>query len=337
MRDAERLKAILSNADRPVQIIFAGKAHPHDTGGKELIRQIVNLARSEDFRHSLVFLEDYDMQVARYLVQGVDVWMNTPRRPKEASGTSGMKVIYNGGLNFSVLDGWWDEAYDPSVGWAIGNGEEYPEYEWDHQDFVESEALYNILEHDIVPQFYDRSRDNLPREWVQRMKNSIRKLAPLFNTDRMVQEYAEQTYIPCDTLVTGLTVPTLDKGLQYAAWRGKLAEAWQGVSVQDVQVSESTLNVGANLKVKAVVRLGQLTPSDVHVQLYYGPLTPRGDIHDGSAVAMELVGENGSEGSYTFETHVSYDTSGERGLSVRVLPYHPSLPTSFLPGIIRWA
>jgi starch phosphorylase len=337
MRDMERLKAILTNADRPVQIIMAGKAHPHDTGGKELIRQIVNLARSEDFRRRIVFLEDYDMQVARYLVRGVDVWLNTPRRPKEASGTSGMKVIYNGGLNFSTLDGWWDEAYNPSVGWAIGNGEEYPEYEWDHQDFVESEALYNVLEHDIVPLFYDRTRDNLPREWIARIKHSIRKLAPLFNTDRMVQEYTEQTYLPCDVVATRLTTPTLDKGLQYATWRGKLREAWNNVSVQKVDVSGDTLKVGADLEVKAVVQLGQLKPEDVQVQLYYGDLNPRGEIANGAALNMKLVGANGSEGGYTFQARVQYHTSGERGISVRILPNHESLPTSFLPGMIRWA
>jgi len=337
MRDVERLKAILNNAERPVQFIFAGKAHPHDTGGKELIRQIINLARTEDFRHRMVFLEDYDIQVARYLVRGVDVWLNTPRRPKEASGTSGMKVIYNGGLNFSVLDGWWDEAYTPSVGWAIGSGEEYPEYEWDHQDFVESEALYNILEHDIIPLYYDRSRDNLPRGWVQRMKNSIRTLAPVFNTDRMVQEYTEQTYMPCDELQTRLTTPTLEKGLQYAAWRGKLNEAWNSVAVQKVEVPQETLKVGADMDVKAIVRLGQLKPDDVTVQLYFGQLTTRGDIGSGSAVNMELIGPNGAEGTYTFHANINYDTSGERGISVRVLPHHESLPTPFQPGIIRWA
>ncbi len=338
MRDVERLKAILNSTDRPVQIIFAGKAHPHDTGGKELIRQITNLARTPEFRQRMVFLEDYDMQIARYLVRGVDVWMNTPRRPKEASGTSGMKVIYNGGLNFSVLDGWWDEAYNPAVGWAIGNGEEYPEYEWDHQDFVESEALYNVLENDIIPLFYDRSRDNLPREWIARMKNSIRQLAPIFNTDRMVQEYTEQTYIPCDGLITRLTTPTLDKGLQFAAWRGKLGEAWHGVSVQRVEVPQETLKVGSDMDVKAYVQLGQLKPDDVQVQLYYGQLSPRGEITSGGqAINMQLVGADGGEGRYIFHANVSYDTSGERGISVRVLPHHESLPTPFQPGIIRWA
>ncbi len=338
MRDVERLQAILNHADRPVQIIFAGKAHPHDTGGKELIRQITNLARTPEFRHRLVFLEDYDMLVARYLVQGVDVWMNTPRRPKEASGTSGMKVIYNGGLNFSILDGWWAEGYDPAFGWAIGNGEEYPEYEWDHQDFVESEALYNILEHDIIPLYYDRTRDNLPREWIARVKNSIATLAPFFNTDRMVQEYTDQTYIPCAAMTTNLTTPTLDKGLAYAAWRSKVSEAWNSVNVRNVEVSEKTLKVGTKLEVKAVVQLGRLKPEDVQVQLYYGQLNPRGEITSGGkAIPMQLVGANGDGESYTFTTQLSYDTSGERGLSVRILPQNDSLPTPFQPGMIRWA
>ncbi|MEP7291720.1 MAG: alpha-glucan family phosphorylase [Chloroflexota bacterium] len=337
-RDLERLSAILNNADRPVQIIFAGKAHPHDTGGKELIRQIINMARTPEFRHRMVFLEDYDMQVARYLVQGVDVWMNTPRRPKEASGTSGMKAIYNGGLNFSILDGWWAEGYTPSVGWAIGNGEEYPEYEWDHQDFVESEALYNVLEHDIVPLYYDRTRDNLPREWVARVKNSMRALAPFFNTNRMVQEYTEQTYMPCNELATRLTTPTLDKGLEYAAWRGRLNDAWGKVRVDKVEASETTLKVGNDLEVTAQVQLGPLKPEDVQVQLYYGQLNPRGEIGDNAtAVTMQLVRANGSEGGYTFNAQVHYMTSGERGLSVRILPNHESLPTPFQPGMIRWA
>ncbi len=338
LRDIERLKAMVNNAERPVQFIFAGKAHPHDTGGKELIRQIINTARTPDFRHRMVFLEDYDMQVARYLVQGVDVWMNTPRRPKEASGTSGMKVIYNGGLNFSILDGWWAEGYKPSVGWAIGNGEEYPEYEWDHQDFVESEALYNILENDIIPLYYDRSRDNLPREWVGRVKNAMRELAPFFCTDRMVQEYTDLMYVPCYRLASSLTTPTPEKGLAYAAWRSKIGEAWRNVSVQKVEVPESQLKVGADLTVKATVHLGQLTPNDVQVQLFYGQLTTRGDIGaGGEAITMALVGTGGDDGSFQFETQIRYDTSGERGLSVRVLPKNDSLPTPFQPGMIRWA
>ena len=337
-RDVERLKAILNNPERPVQIIFAGKAHPHDTGGKDLIRQIARLARQPEFRHSLVFLEDYDMQIARYLVQGVDVWLNTPRRPKEASGTSGMKVIYNGGLNCSILDGWWAEGYEPSVGWAIGAGEEYPEYEWDHQDFVESQALYDILERDVIPTFYDRGRDTVPRNWVTKIKNGLKTLAPKFNTDRMVEEYTIQMYMPCFDRARQMTGTNLENGLEYAAWRARLYEQWGSVGVQDVQVSEKTVHVGGELEVTAVVKLGQLTPQDVQVQLYYGQLGPRGDIaSDGVGVPMQLVGPNGSDDLYTFTARVQYNNSGQRGLSVRVLPHHDCLPGPFQPRIVRWA
>ena len=169
-RDVERLVRLLNNPEHPVQLIFAGKAHPHDIPGKELIKTIITHARHPDLRHKIVFLENYDMTIARYLVQGVDIWLNTPRRPKEASGTSGMKVIYNGGLNASILDGWWVEGYDPTRGWLIGGGEEYPEAEWEMQDHIESQALYDLLEQDIIPTFYQRGRDGVPHAWVTKMK-----------------------------------------------------------------------------------------------------------------------------------------------------------------------
>lgn len=336
-RDVERLKRILNNPDYPVQIIFAGKAHPHDTGGKELIRQIVNLARTRDFRHSLVFLENYDMNVARYLVQGVDVWLNTPRRPKEASGTSGMKVIYNGGLNCSILDGWWAEGYNPSVGWAIGNGEEYPEHEAQHQDYIESEAIYNLLEQDIIPLYYNRGRDGLPREWIAKMKGSIRTLAPFFTTRRMVQEYTEKYYMPQYQCVLEMTSPNLDKGLKYAAWRTQIEDAWQQIQITKVEISNTQVKVGTDVEVKAIIKLGTLSPNDVRVQLYYGQLDTQKEIGSGgAAVDMTPDGSNGG-GEYVFKTHMAYDTSGERGLSVRVLPNHDYLMTLFQPGLITWA
>ncbi len=195
-RDLPRLKRLVSDPQRPVQFVFAGKAHPHDGGGKDYIRHIIHMAQDPELRPHLVFLQNYDMCVARYLVQGVDVWLNNPRRPQEASGTSGMKSIYNAGLNCSVLDGWWDEGYAPGLGWAIGNGEEYPDHEGDHQDHVESQALYNILEKDIVPLFYERDEENLPRAWLRQVKASMRILAPAFSSHRMLQEYSEQYYLP---------------------------------------------------------------------------------------------------------------------------------------------
>lgn len=336
-RDLERLHKIINNPDYPVQFIFAGKAHPHDTAGKEFIRQIVNIARSPDFRHSIVFLENYDMNIARYLVSGVDVWLNNPRRPKEASGTSGMKVIYNGGLNCSILDGWWAEGYDPSVGWAIGNGEEYPEHEAEHQDYVESQALYNTLEKDIIPLFYKRGRDNVPREWIDKIKNSMRTLAPFFNTHRMLQEYTEQYYIPVYQATVEMRENHMKKGLDFTIWRTRLEESWPQVEVKSVKISDQEIKVGKEFEVEAIIRLGNLTPDDVKVQLYYGQLNTHDQIgQDGAALDMENVSQNG-DGVYNFTARMIYNTSGERGLSVRVLPKHHFLFSEFQPGLIAWA
>jgi glycogen phosphorylase len=335
-RNLERLKKILNTPNRPIQIIFAGKAHPHDNGGKELIRQIVNIARDEAFRHSMVFVENYDMNIARHLIQGVDVWLNTPQRPKEASGTSGMKVIYNGGLNCSILDGWWAEAYSSDVGWAIGNGEEYPDSELEQQNYIESEALYNLLEQDIIPLFYERGRDGLPREWIAKVKNSMRTLAPYFNTRRMVQEYAEKYYMPQYENVLEMAEGKMEEGLAFAAWRAKLEKSWKHVQIRGVETPSTYVKVGSEIQVNALVDLGSLLPKDVRVQLYYGDLNTQGDIGRGEAVDMAPNGVDGN-GTCKFTAEISYATSGERGLSVRVLPYHPYLRTSFLPGLITWA
>ncbi|MAS32963.1 MAG: alpha-glucan phosphorylase [Anaerolineaceae bacterium] len=336
-RDVERLKAILNNPDCPVQIIFAGKAHPHDTGGKELIREIIHMARDEELRDKIVFLENYDMNVARYLVQGVDVWLNNPRRPKEASGTSGMKVIYNGGLNCSILDGWWAEGYDPQVGWAIGNGEEYPEHEAEHQDYVESEALYNVLEKDIIPLFYQRSRDGLPREWIGKVKNSMRGLSAFFSTHRMVQQYTERYYAPCYERTLEMIESNMARGKAFSAWRKRIQQVWPQVRIEDVKISDEQVMVGKEFTIEATVFLDQLTPDDVRVQLYSGQLNATHEIGEegGIAIDMQPAGKSGS--GYKFTVKYVYHTSGERGLSVRVLPDHELLPTSIQPGLITWA
>ncbi len=361
-RDRARLARILNDPERPVQIIFSGKAHPHDMPGKDFIKEIVNTARLPEFRNRVVFIENYDMAVGRALTQGVDVWLNNPRRPLEASGTSGMKVIYNGGLNASTLDGWWDEGYDPSVGWAIGNGEEYPADQENLQDKIESEALYNLLEKDIVPLFYERTRDGLPREWIAKVKRSIRKLAPVFNTTRMVEEYAEKYYLPARKRYLRLTEPDLKRGTAFADWRERLNVVWPKVRIERVETSATQLKIGTDQQVGAWVDLGELTPNDVVVQLYHGNLDTGGNIIDGETLDMtpavadktvaqaanQAVGKDGaapntgsSTGSgstvYQFVTNISYKTTGQHGLSVRVLPHHPDLPTPFLRGIVRWA
>ena len=219
-RNLERLTAIINNKDRPVQIVFAGKAHPKDHGGKELIAQILQFARRPEFRRRVLFLEDYDINVARYMVQGVDVWLNNPRRPLEASGTSGMKVACNGGLNLSILDGWWCEGYDGQNGFAIGAGEEYTDL--NYQDDVESRAIYDLLEQEITPLFYTRSSDGTPRGWLRMMKQSITTLCPVFNTGRMVAEYMTTCYEPSGRRFLRLAGDNLKRAAELAAWRRDL-------------------------------------------------------------------------------------------------------------------
>jgi starch phosphorylase len=335
-RDIERLRKMVTDSDRPVQFIFAGKAHPHDNEGKALIREIVNVARDPDFRDSIVFLENYDMNVARYMVQGVDVWLNNPRRPKEASGTSGMKVIYNAGLNCSIPDGWWAEAYRPEVGWSIGNGEEYDKEQWEHQDYIESQALYNILEQDIIPLFYNQTRDGLPRNWISRVKHSMTELAPFFTTYRMVQQYTDQFYMPRYQVAQEMVKPNFDQANAFTAWQQHLNNVWHQVNIVNVDVAEGDVAVGSKTEITAKVNLGSLTPDDVKVQLYYGVLDTSGAIESGESVDMELSGDNGN-GEFVFTTKHTYTVTGNVGFSVRVMPYHKYLHTTFLPHKIVWA
>ncbi|MCY4247874.1 MAG: alpha-glucan family phosphorylase [Chloroflexi bacterium] len=334
--DLERLRRLVVDSERPVQFIFAGKAHPHDHQGKELIRSIIDVSRDRDFREHIVFLENYDMNVARYMVQGVDVWLNTPRRPKEASGTSGMKVIYNGGLNCSILDGWWAEAYRHDIGWAIGNGEDYREDDWAHQDYVESQALYNLLEQDIVPLFYRQSRDNLPREWIRRVKRGIYQLAAEFNTQRMVQQYTDDLYMPRYRVCQQMRSAGFQQTVAFVGWQQRLERVWHEVSVLDVAVGTDDVEIGARTQIQASVALGQLDPQDVKVQLYSGMLDAYGQIHNGQSVDMRVLGQNGS-GAYTYETDYTYSRTGHVGFSVRVLPHHAFLHSPFLPHKIVWA
>ena len=261
LRDIERLEQILNQTERPVQILFAGKAHPRDDAGKALIQQVVKLAQQKQFRRRVVFLEDYDMAVARYLVQGSDIWLNTPLRPMEASGTSGMKALANGGLNLSTLDGWWDEAWHTAaaekrfIGWSIGSGESYASA--DEQDQVESAALYALLERDIVPSFYERGADGLPRRWIGQMKSSISTLCPTFNMQRMVKQYAADFYVMADERSQQLAANGAERARTLAAWTSHVQAQWKNVRVVSVESPAQTdLPVGSRLQVRAHLQLG---------------------------------------------------------------------------------
>ncbi len=330
LRDPERLKRILKSG---VQIVMAGKAHPHDSEGKELIRQIIRFAREGEMREYIVFLEDYDISVARYLVQGCDVWLNTPRRPNEASGTSGMKLLPNGGLNLSILDGWWDEAYDRTVGWAIGNGEEFADT--DYQDRVESDALYTVIESDIVPLFHQRDDDGIPPGWLARMKASMRTLSPRFCTNRMVAEYAERFYIPASRRYLRLSadIPLVN---DLVSWRRRFHEHAGGVRVLSFEAgAPENVAVGSTIPVTARVYLGSLAPADVRVEIYSGQLTPEGEIRSGAAAPMTLAASQGPEHSYRGE--IQCRDSGSSGLSVRVVPHHDDAILPYELPWVKWA
>jgi len=334
LRDVPRLKRILMNQARPVQILIAGKAHPHDSAGKDLIRQIIHFATDPEVRSSVVFLEDYDIRVARHLVQGADVWLNTPRRPNEASGTSGMKLLPNGGINLSVLDGWWAEAYDREVGWAIGHGEDYDND--DYQDAVESDALFRLLEKDVTLLFYERDQENLPRRWIAKMKTSMKRLCPIFNTNRMVTEYAERFYTPIAKRYSELAAQGGAKLRLITEWRRCFRTAGSQVKITRVQAENSReIRVGDKIRVTASVVLGEVPPEYVRVQIVSGALNENGMIVDSSSSDMKVTGSIGSE--YQYEGQLECAESGSRGFSVRVIPYHPDVRVPFENPWLVWA
>ncbi|HNX26267.1 MAG TPA: alpha-glucan family phosphorylase [Phycisphaerae bacterium] len=334
--DIERLKHILKSSGRRVQIIFAGKAHPKDTPGKELIRQIIHIARDEFLQNSIVFLEDYDMNVARYLVEGVDVWLNTPRRPMEASGTSGMKAAANGALNLSIPDGWWAEGYSPQVGWSIGSGEMYEDEKY--QDEVESRALYDLLEKEVIPLFYDRGKDNLPRQWIAMMKNSIGRLAPLFSTNRMVRQYADMYYKPAMNNWQRLSADEFAGSKELSGWKRKVRDNFNAVRIESVHdnIDKSGVCVGGSVKIDAVIVMGNLGIDDLDVELYYGRLDSEGQIENGISLTM-MHTENLDNSRHRYLVDMPCGRSGQAGYTVRVVPGRNARCDTFLGDLVRWA
>ncbi len=335
-RDPERLAKILSDKDRRVQILYAGKAHPKDNAGKQFIQSIFKYSRDPRFKNRIIFLEDYDITVARYLVQGVDVWLNTPRRPMEASGTSGMKAAANGALNCSILDGWWCEGYDGENGWAIGRGEDYTDLEY--QDDVESRALYDLLEKHIVPLFYERRADGLPREWIRRMKRAMMTAVGTFSTFRMVQEYYEKYYSKAGERWMKINEGNLQKAKDLWKWKLGLFAGWAQIRVEEV-VADATerLNSGGVMKLSARVHLGPVNPEDVDVQACYGKLDDKGAIQEGAAKTMQcLFRVDGSDGSYRYAGEIPCAATGRFGYEIRVMPKNENLSSPYIPSMITW-
>ncbi len=333
-KDLERLIRILADAQRPAQIIYAGKAHPADQEGKEFIRQIIHVASRPELRSHIVFLEDYDMKVGRYLYQGVDVWLNTPRRPLEASGTSGMKAAVNGAINLSILDGWWDEGYDGSNGWAIGSGEDYQDT--DYQDQVESQALYNILENEVVQMFYARGRDGLPREWIRRMKNTMRTVCPIFSATRMVREYTERLYLPAGKCWDALVADNLSRARALTAWKERTQSHWREVQIRSLHADTFTpLEAGGVRAIRVEIALGALRPEDVSVAVYAGPLTGDGDIMSAEVSEMKAEGRQ-SDGTYVYGGVLRGTATGLQGFRIRILPAHEDLASPLTMNCIAW-
>ncbi|WP_066424259.1 alpha-glucan family phosphorylase [Anabaena sp. 4-3] len=337
MRDIERIKRILlGNKNRKVQFVIAGKAHPKDLPGKELIREINHFITEQHLEKHIVFVPNYDIHISRLMVAGCDVWLNTPRRPREASGTSGMKAAMNGLPNLSVLDGWWDEADYVRTGWAIGHGENYDDP--NYQDEVEANALYDLLEKEVVPLFYDhRDVDGLPRRWVAKMKDAIQLNCPFFNTARMVREYAQRAYFPASDRYHTLIADNYAPAKELAAWKAKLTDHWFNIKIKDIDVSAGAdIEVNQTVAVKAKVDLATLTNDDVQVELYQGAIDANGDIVNAVPVVMDYQGQD-THGLSIYTANIIYTNSGLQGLSLRVLPQHPYLSSSYEPRLIAWA
>ena len=337
LADQERFLRLLTDPKRPVQFIFAGKSHPHDNEGKRFMQQLVQFCQQPDVRKRLVFLEDYDMEVAEYMVQGCDVWLNTPRRPLEACGTSGMKAIANGVLHVSTLDGWWVEAHrmDGAVGWSIGQGEEYEDSAY--QDFVESQILYNLLEKEVIPTFYERGQTNLPREWIRRMKKCLQLFTPVFTSHRMVSDYVKNAYQPAYKNSVSLMEQKFAPAKQLASWRMDIMTKWNALRITNVQAqTPEVLHVTQPMDIQADVYLNGLSPDDVRVEIYAGPVTADGSFAHRGTACMELSGPL-KEGWYRYTGQFIPEAPGRFGFTVRMLPNHKLLLDPHSLGLIHWA
>lgn len=335
LRDLKRLKKILTNPHRPVQFVFAGKAHPKDMPGKELIRNIVHFVREEEMHNYVAFLPNYNIDMARVMVAGCDVWLNTPRRPREASGTSGMKASMNGLPNLSILDGWWDEADYVNTGWPIGHGEKYDDPEY--QDEVEANSLYDLMEQEVVPLFYDRDGDGLPRGWIKKMKAAIRLNCPFFNTARMVKDYGEKAYFTTSDRYYAMSANNYKPVKDLAHWKHNIKQKWYDIKIENIDISESAdVQVNQPISVKAQLNLAGLTPDDVRVELYVGAVDDRGEIVGGKSTVVDFIGK-ADNGSSLYKGSISYASSGMQGLSLRVLPNHPHLSSHYEPRLVLWA
>ena len=333
--DLERLKKIICDADRPVQLVMAGKAHPKDNPGKEIIKSIIHTAQRDELRNHIVFLENYDLDLAYRLVAGVDIWLNTPRRPLEASGTSGMKAAMNGALNLSTFDGWWEEGYSPNVGWGIGIPREFANRE--EQDYVESQALYDVLERDIIPLFYERTKKDYSFNWVRMMKNSIIMGGKDFSAHRMLKEYCERFYIPAIQSFDNLTEDGFAVTKDVTQWNKRVESDWSKVSVLSVDLPgvDGSAKVGQTMMVNVKVFLGRLSPEDVRIEVVRGNLNAQDQLID-SEIFPATIDETMQDGHYLYHVDMVCSRSGRVGISARVVPHNSRHIIKHHPRLIAW-
>ena len=333
----ERLLRLVQNTERPVQFVFAGKSHPKDEPGKRFIQEVYNRSRDPGLEHAVVFVEDYDTYIGRRMYQGVDLWLNNPLRPLEASGTSGMKLPPNGGLNLSVLDGWWCEGYNRKNGWAIG-----PEIKGGTPEFqseVDADSLFNVLENQIIPLYYAKPDGRIPIAWIQLMRESMRSVTPVFNTHRMVKEYNERLYEPAAAGYKALSANGCHAGVELARWKHSTRELWSGIRIESVDTSQAgraSLFVGDKLEINARVFLGPVQPTHVRVQAYVGQ-SDNGTLRDPYIIDLLDVDKTNANGVYRFSGMIPASESGSYGFNVRVIPTHPHLVQEHELRLITWA
>jgi starch phosphorylase len=336
LHDPERLRALLTHPTRPVQIVIAGKSHPADDEGKRLIQQLVEFSQEVDVRERIHFLPNYDIGMAQLLYPGTDIWLNNPLRPLEACGTSGMKAALNGSLNLSILDGWWNEYYDEEDGWAIPSADSAGDAA--ERDALEAASLYDLIEHQIAPRFYDRGADGVPTRWVANIRHTLATLSPELSAGRMVREYVERLYLPAAAADRAISAKSYQPARDLAAWKARVIAAWPNVHVTHVESGgvDASPQVGEQLQVRAFVQLGTLSPDDVSVELVHGRARDGDQLVDVNTVTLELDSLDAA-GIGNYAGTVPLDRSGSFGYTVRVVPTHPLLASKAELGLIAIA
>ena len=333
-KDLERITQILNDTNRPVQIIFAGKAHPADKEGQDLIKYIHEISLMPQFKGKIFLLENYNINVARHLVSGVDVWLNNPRRPMEASGTSGEKASVNGIVNFSILDGWWAEGYNTKNGWSIGTNQEY--YSYEEQDLADSESIYRTLEDKIIPAYYNKNEKSISETWIRLMKNSIMSTGGKYSTARMLVDYTEKLYMPLLNL-TNKYFSSLENVTEYNRIKQELYANWNDIKItQENNADNITVDAGNKIKVSCKVELPNIDKDYIQTECYYGKILENGIVEDINIMPMDLVEENNETKTYTYETKIEMKTGGNYGYTFRVMPKHPMLLDPENLNLVKW-